>query len=690
MRKIVLPVLTLLVSAFIFLLLTAQKNSGNRKFYYAFNEKIFIEEIPGRYVVKYKDAKKAATITNTIKARLSGKGNIKYQNSATVTIGLIANEKNITQLLKDDMADIELIRPVYSRNKQEIFYTNEIMVEVNAGVTINDVLKKSGLSSYVKVKEEKFFSVVQVAASHDALDAANRIQESGLVKYSHPNFTIRVEKHQVIPNDTYFNNQYYLKNTGQVFNPVEGHAGQPNADINATYAWNYSTGNNSIIVAVLDEGVTPDHPDLPDSRQVRLNGSNFMWGENPADPSPDHNNNHGNACAGIIAATQNNSQGITGIAPNVRIMPIKIFDSLGSTDDNILASAIDFAWENGAHVISNSWGFAGEDGDNPNLVPAIVAAISRAVDQGRGNLGSIVVFSAGNTASHAIGVNGKVCFPSNVEIPGVLTVGASDRYDRQSDYSPISNTASVNNQIIDIVAPSHRSYPPEAHLGGYGGIQGEGFEIWTIDMLGNAGYNRWNDPFFPGVCPAYGEVLPSSGTNYWAYTGRFGGTSAACPQVAAVAALLLSVNIMLTTQQVFDLITQNAEKVGGYAYNSNGWCPEMGFGRLNACAAITAVPDLFPINGPTEVPGGGVAIYKIAGAPAGTDIKWSTSDPSVATISQTGVLTAVRRGPVDIMASFIKFSRCHTLKSVKSVNVIDVKSKSAQPLWTLHKSSIHH
>ncbi|MFK5037028.1 S8 family serine peptidase, partial [Klebsiella pneumoniae] len=84
-------------------------------------------------------------------------------------------------------------------------------------------------------------------------------------------------------------------------------------------------------VAVLDQGVTANHPDLPNARQVRLNGSNFIIGENANDPTPNGNDNHGNACAGIIAATQNNNEGISGIAPNVRIMPIKI---LGGNIDN--------------------------------------------------------------------------------------------------------------------------------------------------------------------------------------------------------------------------------------------------------------------------------------------------------------------------------------------------------------------
>jgi subtilisin family serine protease len=108
-------------------------------------------------------------------------------------------------------------------------------------------------------------------------------------------------------------------------------------------------GNNNIIIAVLDDGLTADHPDLPNTRQVRLNGSNFGDGD-PNNPSPSGNHNHGNACAGIIGATQNNNEGISGIAPNCRIMPIRIFNSDGSSiTQNRLADAINFARTNGAH-----------------------------------------------------------------------------------------------------------------------------------------------------------------------------------------------------------------------------------------------------------------------------------------------------------------------------------------------------
>ena len=198
----------------------------------------------------------------------------------------------------------------------------------------------------------------------------------------------------------------------------------------------------------------------------------------------------------------NNNQGIAGIAPNCRIMPIRIFDSNGfSVSDDKLADAIKFAVNQGADILSNSWGANSSD---PNSSPVIVAAIQYAINHDR-----VVVFSAENTADHVHNSNGYVTFPANVTIPGVLTVGASDRYDHQANYSPTSDPNSDKNQIIDIVTPSHRAYPWQ--------ISGETLEMWSIDIPGGAGYNPYPSLDMPHP-PATGDTLPDTGTNYLAYT----------------------------------------------------------------------------------------------------------------------------------------------------------------------------
>ncbi len=618
MRQLLLTTMSIIVIIFIYVLLSAQQNPDNRKFYYAFSEKIYLTELPDKYLVKASSAEGVNTLISLLNTSLAKQSKDLIRQKDNCLIVEVTDTNSFIDALKRAGSKVIFTKPGYKYHKAEIFYSDEIIVEPLQGKNINDIIKKLQLPKNIIVTNKEFYSVLKVPFNIDALDLANKIQESGLAYYSHPDFFMNTESHQVIPNDTYFNNQYYLRNTGQVFNPVENHAGTAGADIKASQAWTMTTGNNATVVAVIDEGVTGNHPDLPNARQLRLNGSNFAPGQNANDPTPDGNNNHGNACAGIIAATQGNNEGISGIAPNVRIMPIKVAFGNGGTTSTGFADAIDFAWQNGASVISNSWGTGSQ---NPNFSPAIVAAINRAVTQGRSGLGTVVVFSASNTASHNWGVNGQVRFPSNVQINGVLTVGASDRFDMQADYSPISS-GNVNNQIIDVVAPSHRAYPPEAYFPEVGGVPGEGFEVWSIDIPGNAGYNQWNDANFPRVAPAFGEIMPNFGANNLSYTSRMGGTSAACPEVVGVAALMLSVNPNLTQQQIFNLLTQAADDVGGYTY-TNGWSAEMGHGRLDACEAVSLA--ISQISAETVQTNCNTGTITVPSLPAGTIYNWQVN-----------------------------------------------------------------
>ena len=232
--------------------------------------------------------------------------------------------------------------------------------------------------------------------------------------------------------------------------------------------------------------------------------------------------------------------------------------------------------------------------------PVIVTAINHALTNN-----VVVIFATGNTANHANNQDGIVSFPANVDIAGVITVGASDRDDNQANYSP-------TNSLVDIVAPSHRAYPNQ--------ITGETFEMWSIDIPGNAGYNPWAGGVNP---PVQGEELPDDGTNFQSYTGRFGGTSHSCPVVAGVAALLLSINPEFSYMDVFEILTNTADKVGGFTYTS-GHCNEMGFGRVNAFNAVTEAIDRITVTGTSIVCYSG-STFTASHAPLGSSISWHTS-----------------------------------------------------------------
>ena len=221
--------------------------------------------------------------------------------------------------------------------------TDEILLKFHTDVSEQQKLELHKRFNTKVVKSTKIYLKLTVSKGDDALEIANKYYQSGLVEYSQPNFISNAELFQVIPNDTYFTNQITCNNTGQVFN--DGHSGTNDADIDAPEAWEITTGHSDIVIAVIDEGVTSNHPDLPNTRQVRLDGSNFGLGD-ANDLSPTGNGNHGNSCSGVIAATMNNNQGIAGIASNCMIMPIR-WDNTTQVGD--MADAIEFAVDNGAN-----------------------------------------------------------------------------------------------------------------------------------------------------------------------------------------------------------------------------------------------------------------------------------------------------------------------------------------------------
>ena len=593
MKKIYL---LLVIFTGFFALLLSSATTEEEKYYYAFNEKVPLFPKGNTLLIRYDDVIDKTEAEEFIKKEVSSGFKAKWHDPQTVEI--TTESEKITNALKIKLElnnVVHTCQPFYTvKDGLDMGVTDEVLIRFL--FKISEEQKKELIKAFDTevVKTTNVYQKLRVKKGADALEIANKIYESGLVEFSTPNFVTNGIYHQVIPNDTYFNRQITCHNTGQTF--TDGHSGANDADIDAPEAWGITTGCRDIVIAVLDQGVTSNHPDLPNSRQERLNGSNFNNIITPNDPSPTGNGNHGNACAGVIAATMNNNQGITGIAPECKIMPIRLPVNF---NPDIVADAIEFAVINGADILSNSWGY---ESSNQNLHPVIVTAINFALVSN-----CVVIFAAGNTANHAANSNGYVTFPANVNIPGVITVGASDRNDNQANYSPTNN-------LIDIVAPSHRAYPSQ--------ITGETFEMWSIDIPGNSGYNPY--PAEGTHPPATGEILPNSGTNNLAYTARFGGTSHSCPVVAGVAALLLSLNPNLGYMDVFNILTNTADKVGGYTY-TNGKCNQMGYGRVNAHAALLRTITLMNLS----ISGNSIVCssnaYSVTNLPSGSTVVWTLS-----------------------------------------------------------------
>ena len=515
-------------------------------YYYGFEQQIPMRVVTNKVALYHSDNTEHQIDNFLAKHNLIGSWrseNLCIVNNSLTSLDIDPTEYNHSQ-------DI-LYLPVYVVNNEiEIVLLPEVVLKPNEiDYNMTELVEQYNMEL---LHNDGIYQIYSIPNNHNSISVANAIYETGDFIFAYPNFYTPFERFAYIPNDTYFNYQFSCNNIGQLL--PNGHTGTFDADIDAPEAWEITRGSSDIVVAVLDLGVTSNHPDLPNSRQVRLCGSNFGNGD-PNDPSPQGNDNHGNACAGVIAATMDNNEGIAGIAPNCKIMPLRWSKN---TNINIqLSQAIKFAADNGANILSCSFGVGSS---NPNFVPAIVTALEYAISRG-----VVIVFAAGNDANHHENKNGIVQFPANANINSLITVGATDRFDKLAVYSPTG-------PLIDVTAPSHRAYNDQ--------IQGETLEMWTLDIPDVYGIN-------PKDGVAYGEKCPDFGPNHLSYTGRFGGTSYSCPVVAGVVALMLSVNPRLSPEQVFFILTATCDKVGDYLY-INGKSNELGYGRVNAHSAVLA------------------------------------------------------------------------------------------------------
>jgi subtilisin family serine protease len=198
-------------------------------------------------------------------------------------------------------------------------------------------------------------------------------------------------------------------------------------------AWRITEGSSDVIVAVIDSGVDYFHPDLAANIAINLSEKNgrpgvdddangyvddvYGWDFFNDRPNGYDDNGHGTHCAGIIAAAKNGI-GVRGVAPKVKILPIKFLGASGNGDTADAVRAVNYAVSRGARILSNSWGGGG-------VSKLLDDAIQNAV-----NRGAIFVAAAGN---NAMDNDATPNYPANY--PNVLSVGSSDSSDRRSSFS---------------------------------------------------------------------------------------------------------------------------------------------------------------------------------------------------------------------------------------------------------------
>lgn len=415
--------------------------------------------------------------------------------------------------------------------------TKQVLVEADAAVPLAKV------AGVLKTETRGKYTLLTMAGGPGvALDAASRIRKIAGVKLAEP-ILARRQFHRFVPNDPFFTfnasnpgYQWHLRNTGE-------NGAVANIDVNVTTAWDSWKGGG-VRIGIVDDGLQLTHPDLaPNVDSVY----DYDFNDGDDDPSPGTDDFHGTACAGVAASRSNNLLGGTGVAPEATLVGMRLIS--GPTTDVDEANAF-LHHKDIIDIKSNSWGPSdsgyGEGG--PNLLGQ--AALLEATSSGRGGLGTVFVWAAGNGNQSGDDSN----YDGWANSPYAIAVSAVDDTGKQAYYSePGSN--------ILVCAPSN------------GGSQ----NITTTDRTGSEGYN------------AGGSGDYTSGD----YTRNFGGTSAATPLVAGVIALMLDANPLLSYRDVQEILVRsskkNDENGGDWATNGAGnqFSVKYGAGLIDATAATT-------------------------------------------------------------------------------------------------------
>ena len=332
--------------------------------------------------------------------------------------------------------------------------------------------------------------------------------------------------------------------------------------INAEQAWDETDGSDQITVAVLDNAVYIDHPDLTNMID-RVNSTDLGDGDN--DPNPPVANyiwSHGTHSAGLIGAEKNNGVGVASIGSGVKIMAVKLGSD--ATDGQSMAAGFEgivYAADHGADVINMSWG-------SPQFFQTMQNIVNYAY-----NKGCIMLGAAGNNGNGQesqmnpdIPVN-YTGYPAALE--HVIAVGSCDVDDKKSDFSCYGTW-------LDLLSP-----------GGYAsqGILGMGAFSVLSTTYNDAG--SMMDYIQQGLSGDASQVM-TGGAGSFGVSGKYDimqGTSMACPVASGLAGLVLSKNPTLTPEELTEVMKSTCVNVD--AINPE-FVDSMGAGRIDAYAAVVA------------------------------------------------------------------------------------------------------
>jgi len=484
-------------------------------------------------------------------------------------------------------------------------------------------MREEGLHLWYVVRFSDKYPVEKVAADLARLGEVSRVEFNRTLKRANQNKAVPLSADAIEQmaasakaakyNDPHLPLQWHMVNNGDLGNTkfVAG------ADVNVEKAWELCTGNPSIIVAVLDEGVDFSHPDLKANMWVNekeiwrssedndgngyagdVYGYNFAAQSGIISTNGRYDTGHGTHVAGVIAAANNNGIGISSIAggtaenPGVKIMSCQIFSGAlaGTVLDEV--RAIKYAADNGAVILQCSWGYISGAANPYDWQPQFSTD-----DQWKNS--NMLEYKALDYFVHNAGS------PDGVVDGGIIVFAGGNEYAPAASYpAAYPDYVSVAATAPDYTPAVYTNYGPGTTICAPGGDQDYYFEYGEGLNKGSIGCVLSTLPY-----NVTGTASPLAGYGYME------GTSMACPHVSGVVALGLSYAANLhkhvKAEEVKELLHSTARPVEQYwnldtpkqfykfvadlseihlsSMNLNDYRGKMGSGQVDAHAFLQAI-----------------------------------------------------------------------------------------------------
>ncbi len=327
---------------------------------------------------------------------------------------------------------------------------NQLILKFKQGIASAEVAQFKSLFGAVSTQTIKLTGaeIWKLSGSLSVEKILAQYRSNPIFEYIEPDY-IRtlgtITPQATFPNDPSFNQLWGLHNTGQS-------GGTADADIDAPEAWDIQKGNPNLVIGVIDTGVDYNHQDLVGNiwtnpgeianDGIDNDGNGYIddirgWDFAYNDNNPSDVDGHGTHVSGTIAGKGNNGVGVTGVAWNAKIMPLKFLDDTGSGSTSNAILAIDYATDKGVKLTNNSWGGGGY---SQALYDAINAA---------GQAGALFIAAAGNDAKNT---DTSPSYPASYNLANIISVASTTRTDSLSSFSNYGLTS------VDLGAPGSEIY----------------------------------------------------------------------------------------------------------------------------------------------------------------------------------------------------------------------------------------